>query len=392
MRRFSAQYIITGTGDILKRGIITTDDDGRIREVTDTGGHLTEKAKTEYYNGIITPGFVNCHCHLELSALHKHTAAGTGLGAFIRSVRESRPPAGEASLKSMEEADSMMYRTGTSACGDICNSSISFPVKEKSKIKYINFLEVFGVDPSRAATRIKEVEELKKEADSYSSPSYITPHSFYSMSATLMKKVKELSSSNRVSSIHHMESDAEEELLRDATGMLMESYRAMGIDRDMMADRVRDHVSGLLNFVTSSGNLILVHNTYASPHNIRAAARRDNCFLCLCPRSNMHIEDRLPPVDMMAASGLPMVIGTDSLASNSSLDMLEEMKMLSRHFPAISLEEMTAWATINGARALGIDNKYGSIEPGKTPGLTLIEKAALADIKLTKESRARRLL
>ncbi len=392
MRRFSAQYIITGTGDILKRGIITTDDDGRIREVTDTGGHPTEKAKTEYYNGIIIPGFVNCHCHLELSALHKRMATGTGLGAFIRSVRESRPPAGEVSLKSMEEADSMMYRTGTSACGDICNSSISFPLKEKSKIKYINFLEVFGVDPGRADIRTEEVLELKKEADSYSSPAYITPHSFYSMSATLMKKIKELAATNRVSSIHHMESPAEAELLRDGEGALMDSYRVMGIDSDMLRDRIPDHVTGLLNFVTSSGNLILVHNTYASPQNIRAAARRDNCFLCLCPRSNMHIENRLPPVDMMAASGLPLVIGTDSLASNSSLDMLEEMKVLSHHFPAISLEEMTAWATINGARALGIDDEYGSIEAGKAPGLTLIEKAGLADIKLTKESRARRLV
>lgn len=392
MRRFSAQFIITGTGDILKRGIITTDDAGRITDITDTGGHLTEKAKTEYYNGIIIPGFVNCHCHLELSALHKRTASGTGLGTFIRSVRESRPPAGEDSLRSIKEADRIMYQTGTSACGDICNSSISFPLKEKSKIKYINFLEVFGVDPDRAETRTGEVLELKKEADRYSSPAYITPHSFYSMSATLMKKVKELASSNRVSSIHHMESPAEADLLRDAAGELMDSYRAMGIDRDMLRDRVADHVTGLLDYISTSGNLILVHNTYAGPENIRAAQQRGNCFLCLCPRSNMHIEDRLPPVDMMAASALPLVIGTDSLASNSSLDMLEEMKALSHHFPSISLEEMTAWATINGARALGIDDEYGSIEAGKAPGLTLIEKAGLADMKLTEESRARRLV
>lgn len=392
MRRFSAQYIITGTGDILKRGIITTDDKGRITDITDTGGHPTEKAKTEYYNGIIIPGFVNCHCHLELSALHNRTASGTGLGAFIRSVRESRPPAGEDSLRSMEEADSMMYQTGTSACGDICNSSISFPLKEKSKIKYINFLEVFGVDPGKADKRTEEVLELKKEADRYSSPAYITPHSFYSMSATLMKKIKELASSNRVSSIHHMESPAEEELLRHAAGELMDSYRAMGIDRDMLQDRIPDHVTGLLDYISTSGNLILVHNTYAGTENIKAAKRRGNCFLCLCPRSNMHIEDRLPPVDIMVASALPPVMGTDSLASNSSLDMLEEMKTLSSHFPAISLEEMTAWATINGARALGIDDEYGSIEVGKAPGLTLIEKAGLADITLTKESRARRLV
>ncbi len=392
MRRLSAQYIITGTGDILKRGIITTDDTGRITGITDTGGHPTEKAKTEFFNGIIIPGFVNCHCHLELSALHRRTETGTGLGPFIRGVRESRPPAGEDSLKSMEEADSMMYRTGTSACGDICNSSISFPLKERSKIKYINFLEVFGVDPHKAELRIKEVLELKKQAESYSAPSYITPHSFYSLSATLLKGIKELASSNRVSSIHHMESPAEKELLKDAAGTLMDSYRAMGIDHDMMHDRIPDHVSGLLNYITDSGRLILVHNTYAGDKNIRAAEQRGNCYLCLCPRSNIYIEKALPPLDRIVASQLPVTIGTDSLASNSSLDMLEEIKALSHSFPGISLSEMTAWATINGARALGIEDEYGSIEVGKSPGLTLIENADLADMKLTKESRARRLL
>lgn len=392
MRRFSAQYIITGTGEILKRGIITTDGGGRITEITDTGGRPRETARTEFYNGIITPGFVNCHCHLELSALHGKTGAGTGLGPFIRGVRESRPPAGEASLRSMEEADSMMYETGTSACGDICNSSISFPLKEKSSLKYINFLEVFGVDPRKADKRIREVLELKEEADRYRAPSYITPHSFYSLSATLLSMIKELASSSSLSSIHHMESPGERELLGDAAGPLMDSYRAMGIDRDMMSDRVPDHVRGLHDYITASGRLILVHNTYAGNENIRAAAQRGNCFLCLCPRSNMHIEKRLPPLDSLAASGLPLVIGTDSLASNSSLDMLEEMKMLSRHLPAISLAEITAWATINGARALGIEDEYGSIERAKAPGLVLIENAALDTMKLTKDSRARRLV
>jgi len=392
MRRFSAQYIITGTGKILKRGIITTGDQGRITGIIDTGGDPPELSKTEFYNGIIIPGFVNCHCHLELSGMHKKLNAHTGLGAFIKNVRETRPQESTENAKLITEADTMMYNTGISACGDICNSSISFRIKEESPVKYINFLEVFGIDPVKAGKRISEVKELKKEADKYSSASYIVPHSFYSMSATLMKKIKELTSANEITTVHFKESEQEIKLLKNAGGELIESYRAMGISPGMLHDRIPDHITGIREYITGNGNLILVHNTFAGEEDIEAAAERGNCFFCLCPRSNMYIENALPSVNRLIDRRSAIVIGTDSLASNISLNMLEEIKIISSHFPAVPLEELVAWSTINGARALKIDGDYGSIETGKTPGLVLIENADLANMRLTAESRSIRLI
>ncbi len=392
MRRFSAQYIITGTGKILKRGIITTSDEGRISDIEDTGGELPELSKTKFYNGIIVPGFINCHCHIELSDMHKQADEHTGLGEFIKKVRETRAQQEDYVLKCIADADKMMFERGISACGDVCNSSMSFEIKEQSSIKYINFLEVFGIDPGKAEKRINEVLELKKEAYKYSSKSYIVPHSFYSMSATLLEKVKELSSDNELNTVHFMESEQEANLLKYAAGGLMESYGAMGISPDMLYDRVPDHITGVRDYISANGNLILVHNTYAGEQEIQEAGKRDKSFFCLCPGSNLYIENTLPPVKTLMKLGADIVLGTDSLASNKSLDILGEMKIISSNFPDIGLEEIVQWATINGARALSIENDYGSIEKGKRPGLVLIENADLVNISLGEKSRAVRLV
>ncbi|MGM0667434.1 MAG: amidohydrolase family protein [Bacteroidota bacterium] len=392
MRRLSAQYIITATGEILKRGIITCDDDGRISEVRDTGGDPPELSVTEFYNGIIVPGFVNCHCHTELSSMHDKTVPHTGLGEFIRKVRETRMGEENIMLRDIAAADKMMYEKGVSACADICNSSISFDIKESSPVEYINFLEVFGIDPAKADRRIGEVLELKKKAGNFSARSYIVPHSFYSMSAVLLEKVKQLASGNEVHSIHFMESEQEKNFLEDAGGGLMESYGAMGIDPGMLHGRVTDHISGIRDYISPGGNLLLVHNTYAGREEIGAAMERGKCFFCLCPGSNLFIENALPPVNILREMGADMVMGTDSLASNKSLDILGEMKIISNEFPSVPLEEMVRWATINGARALKIDNDYGSIEKGKKPGLLLIENTDLSAVRLTQKSRIIRLV
>ena len=147
MKRFSAQYIITATGTTLKRGIITTDDNGLITDITDTGGNLPELQNTAFYNGIIVPGFVNCHCHLELSAMKGISPGGAGLGPFIRDVSEKRSLPEEDILQAVRDADREMYHAGISLCGDICNTSGTFRTKEESPVSYLNFLEVFGIDP-----------------------------------------------------------------------------------------------------------------------------------------------------------------------------------------------------------------------------------------------------
>jgi cytosine/adenosine deaminase-related metal-dependent hydrolase len=392
MKRFSAQYIITGAGSTLKRGIISTTDDGTVTAVTDTGGDLRETGHTPFYNGIIVPGFINCHCHLELSAMQGAIPRSTKLPRFIQHVSEGRDKFAATAAVAASEADRNMFEAGINGCADICNTSSTFGIKEKSPIDYINLLEIFGTNPESADRRIAEINSLASEAAKWSAPWYITPHSFYSLSLPLLRKVKEITGSNRVTSIHFMESAAEKEMMKKASGALAETYLSMGITREIMEQRARDHAESVLSLVTSSGNLLLVHNTAAGDNDIERVMQRDNVWWCLCPLSNRYIEDTAPPVEKLRQHGAAIVLGTDSLASNSSLSILDEMKAIAGMHPTIPLSEMVKWASSNGAEALGMDRKLGTIEVGKRPGLLLLENIDLEKPLLTREVTLRRLI
>jgi cytosine/adenosine deaminase-related metal-dependent hydrolase len=171
----------------------------------------------------------------------------------------------------------------------------------------------------------------------------------------------------------------------------MQTYEQSGLLPQILETAV-SHEEAILNEVTPSGNLILVHNTFAGKETVSRLRERKNLFYCLCPNSNLYIENKLPPVNLLIDEGCEIVIGTDSLASNNTLSILEELKTLQFNFPGVKLEELITWATINGARALDSDDVFGSIEPGKKPGLLVLENVDLVNMKLLPESTVTRLI
>ncbi len=388
MRYVSAQYVFTNTGPPLKRGLIVADSDGTVISVEDTHGELPEKGSLEFYNGIIIPGFVNCHCHLELSHMKGLIAKGTGLPGFlegIRTLREADP--GEIVTASVA-ADSRMWDEGVVLCGDICNTGSTFLLKKRSRIKYINLLEVFGIDADKADKRMDEVLELSRNADLNELTWWLVPHTLYSMSRPLLDLLKKETGSNRVTSVHFMESAAEEEFLRTGKGPILESYQESGLAAGRL-QVVPDPVSGIIDWITPSGNLILVHNTLVDRETVKSVMRRGNTFFCLCPNSNLYIENRLPPIKMLTEEKCDITIGTDSLASNTSLSILDELRTIQQFFPSVKLEELILWATMNGARALGDSGRFGSISPGTRPGLLLLEDIDILNMKLLPETGVR---
>jgi cytosine/adenosine deaminase-related metal-dependent hydrolase len=391
MRSFSAQYLITNSGPVLKRAVVTVEEDGTVISVEDTGGDLKERQSTEYHNGIIIPGFVNCHCHLELSHMHGYIAPGGGLGKFIFEVRSARESDNETIMKSAARADNEMFRNGISLCADICNTTNSFTIKKDSRISYINLLEVFGIDPEKAQRRLHEIEKVSAVAEEMGLPHYFVPHSAYSMSLTLLRLLIEKCRDNRITSIHFMETSGEKEFLEDHSGPLMTSYEQSGLLPSRL-EIARSHTDAVLNEITSSGNLILVHNIFADRDIIRINKSRENLFWCLCPNSNLYIENQIPPLSLLLEEECEIVIGTDSLASNRGLSILDELKTLQSEFPEVSIEELVRWSTINGARALGEQDHFGTIERGKKPGLLLLQNVDLINMKLLPDSVVTRLI
>jgi cytosine/adenosine deaminase-related metal-dependent hydrolase len=238
---------------------------------------------------------------------------------------------------------------------------------------------------------MEEIISVAKKADEMLLPYCLVPHSVYSVSLPLFRLLKEKTLNNSVTSIHFMETENEVSFISNHSGPLSRSYEETGLLPEN-PEMPENHVTAILNEVTPSGNLILVHNTFADRDTIKEVKKRGNTFWCLCPDSNLYIEKKVPPVEVLISEGCEIVIGTDSLASNKKLSILSELKTLQQHFPAIPLEVLVCWATINGAKALGKDYIFGKIVSGKKPGLMLLQDLDLQNFKLLPETSVTRLI
>ena len=377
MRRI-ASHLLFDRGEVIPRPVVTVDDTGLIVSVGQWE-RLDGDASTEFYAGALCAGFVNAHCHLELSYLRGAIARGTGFAGFARAIGAVRGGfAMEDRLRALEAADARMWHEGVQAVADIVNGETSFAAKARSAVRYRSFAEVFGLNASTEAVR-----PLLQYPDTT-----LTPHSTYSIQDTAFSEVVS-DAANDPLSIHFMESDDETALFR-GEGALAAWYGRMGWRCDFLshgspAGRVAD-------MVPRGRRVLLVHGCRVGEAEYEMVSDRlgQTLWWVLCPRSNDYISGLRPPVELLRRHGARICVGTDSLASNECLSMVEELKLLD----GVPLEEAVAWATVNGARALGLNGGIGSIEAGKRPGLVLIENLSYdsAGAHLTPESRSRRLV
>lgn len=324
---------------------------------------------------------VNAHCHLELSYLKGRIPRGCGFAGFadaISEVRNETPP--EQRARAARYQDARMYNEGITAVGDICNGNSTFALKRESAIRYHNFIEFFGL----AETDFSRIEAVAEEARVQGLLCSETPHSTYSLQDG---PLRETAAKGDPLSIHFMESPGEMQLFA-AEGPLYERNLRMGVSPDFL--RYGSPAGRITASVPEKKNILLVHNTFASQEDILAI---ENHFTgtvtwVLCPRSNAYIENAVPPVSVLRQANVRIAVGTDSLSSNDSLSLIEELKT----FRDIPLEELFRWATLNGAEALGIDSWAGSFVPGKRPGAVLVSGIDWEQRRLGPEARSRRIV
>ena len=169
----------------------------------------------------------------------------------------------------------------------------------------------------------------------------------------------------------------------------------MGIDISFFNPTGKSSLQSWLPYLNNDQSLILVHNVTTTAADVEFIKRATNnkqqtTNFCLCPNANLYISNTLPDISMLMENNCNIVLGTDSLASNHQLNILEEIKTLQKNFAQLQLETILQWATINGARALQMDNTLGSFEKGKCPGVVLIEN--VNDCRLIENSSSRRIL
>lgn len=385
---YSADFILPATSEPLKNGTVAVDADGGIVGLYPEDSLELEGVAVEKLKGVIVPGFVNSHCHLELSHLHNKIPQKEGLIPFLKKVISSRTSI-ENSEEIMQDADRQMWENGIVAVGDIVNTIDSKKVKEASPIYYYTFIELLSFEPNKA----KEAFRLGVELFEKFSPLHasIVPHAPYSASKELFRFIgKFCGEAGSPLTIHNQESEDENKLYRYKSGEFLNFYNELNINIDFFKPQARNSIQSIIPLIPVQQKAMLVHNTYTSLKDIYFILRSNRWVTwCFCPNANLYIEDRLPKVEMFQYHDFNITIGTDSLASNSKLCILSELKTLHFNFPGLSLTETINWATINGAQFLGIDDRFGSIEKGKKPGLNLISN--MNGLKLTPESKVQKL-
>lgn len=387
MRKITADLIYPIATPPVKNGVVIVDDNGIIMDVLPMANANDESV--ERFNGVICPGFVNTHCHLELSHMRGTISEKTGMTGFISELMQNRSKIDPAAIApAMEAAEQEMIRNGIVAVGDISNDASTFALKAKQNLKYHTFIELFDIFPQRAREVFEKGIGLHKKAPQSAS---LAPHAPYTVSPPLMHYIgKHAQATRALLSIHNQESESEAEMFVSKTGKMVEMFNRIGNDLSYFDPTGINSLRSMLPLFPKENKTLLVHNTFTSREDIEwAGSVNENIYWCFCPNANLYIEDALPDFNAFADAGLKCTIGTDSLASNWSLSVLDELKVISKAAPNIPLETLLTWATKNGAEFLDF-NELGTIEKGKKPGLVLIE--GVEGMKLGERLEARRLL
>lgn len=387
-RKFKADRIFDGY-QFVKEGVLVSAANGTIEGIIPANEAGED---VEAFNGILTPGFVNCHCHLELSHMKGKVPERTGLVDFVFKIVSERAASENEIADAISGAEKEMKQGGIVAVGDICNNNSTLARKQDANLHYYNFIEASGWLPAVSESRFERAKALldafgQSENDNrqleVSQNCSIVPHAPYSVSTDLWQRIQPFFA-NKVVSIHNQETAYEDEFFLKGTGDFQRMYELMKLDNSHHAPTNKTSLQSYFEKLRGAERILLVHNTFIGQNDIdfvyresekrQTANPKPQTFFCLCVNANQYIEGVMPPIELLRKNNCAIVLGTDSLASNWSLSILDEIKTIQKHFPEVPLEEMLRWATINGATALQMENRLGSFEKGKKPGVVLISE------------------
>ncbi|MCY7420915.1 MAG: amidohydrolase family protein [Chitinophagaceae bacterium] len=372
-KKFRADHLFNGFELLESNHVLMTDSTGWVQEIIDVQEAGEDVVALE---GIISPGLINCHCHLELSHMKGLIPEKTGLIDFVYKVVTQRHFAEAEIFTAIDKAEAEMIKNGIVAVGDICNNTLTINQKLKRNLPYYNFVEASGWLPGIAIDRFKRSKRFYDEFLKITNHTSIVPHAPYSVSKNLWNEIVPYFK-NKVASIHNQETAFEDEFFSRGTGDFVRMYELMKIDNTHFSATGKTSLASYFNQLRQALNVLLVHNTFTTTADVnfaneQAKLNNQQLYWCLCPHANLYIENKLPDMMSLVANDSQMVFGTDSLASNHGLNILSEMNLIRQNFPQISKENLLKWATINGARALQMEDQLGSFEKGKKPGVVLI--------------------
>lgn len=374
IQKICATQTYTNLSEVRNDLVVVIDEDGSILSLDKKHDH--DPASIRFLEGALVPGYVNAHCHLELSHMYGKVNTGTGLLPFIESVVSFRDMDPEVVDEAIRTADRSMWDNGIVAVGDICNKADTFKTKRQSPIYYHSFVEMFDFLQAPLAqetyNRYKAVYDMAP-ADGWNARSAV-PHAPYSVSKELFQLLNQLNrDSGTIISIHNQETPSENQLWLDGSGDIIPLFSKFSFNYDEFEPIGKGSIHYALSQFLPGQHVLFVHNTLTESMDIKAAHQHSGqTFWVSCPNANLYIENRLPNYKIFMDSGATVCLGTDSLTSNWQLSIFEEMKTIARYQSYVPTSDLIQWATLNGAKALGLEDQLGIIDVGNRPGLNLI--------------------
>jgi len=382
-RKISPSLLFTNTEAPQKDVVLITDNGGSILAIEPLEAH--DPVSIEFLHGALVPGFINTHCHLELSHMKDKVNTGTGLVKFIEGVVKMRNADQEEIDDAIQLADQQMQDAGIVAVGDICNRADTIKVKDSSPLFYYSFVEMFDFWQDHLAAKFfadyREVYDQITPGNGHQRSA--VPHAPYTVSPTLFGLLNKINQEKSTISIHNQETPDEDLMFEKKQGAFLPLFQNLGFSFDHFEANGQHSIHYALKHLDRQHRQLFVHNTLTTADDINGALRwNPNCFWASCPNANLYIENRLPDYKIFIDADAKVCLGTDSLTSNWQLSIYEEMRTIAKYQSYIDLETLVQWATINGAQALGIEDRFGRIMPGKKPGLNLIPLDPLGQINL----------
>ncbi len=390
---FSADRILSPDGYWLENQVIITDESGSILDIADRG--TFDSSEIDHRPGALVPGFINAHCHLELSHMKGMIPTGTGLVPFIKTVVSQRDARTEVILAAIEEANREMHESGIVAVGDISNVTDSFHEKKNSELRYYTFIEVFDfMQKQLTGEAFRKAKEIFHKLElAPGDAKAIVPHAPYSVSPDLFQGIMEAIQVSDRMSIHNQELIDEDRMFQTGKSSLIDFFESAGFDMSSFVATGETSLRYALSQLQRSTPTLFVHNTQTQKEDIAYAQQAlDQIYWISCPNANLYIENQLPDYHAFIEQNACLALGTDSLASNWQLSILEEMKTLRRYKSGLPSLQLLTWGTRNGAIALGFEDELGTLEKGKRPGIVHLNLNPVDEWEITSATKAERLI